>query len=423
MKNKTYQWLLATLLVALNGYAVQTTQAQDSAEKDKITYDFYGYISHEVIFDTHQSVFTRDGELYLFPAGPVYHPESGNLINENSQLEMLSLQSRLGVKIAGPDVLNAKLTGMVETDFFATSEAHKHHLRIRHAFMKLQWDKLSLTLGQYWHPMFTPELFPHVISFGAAVPFNPLNRSPQVRFDYLPTESVKVVLAALAHGYHSCVGPEAAQRNSGLPDLQFQLHLGNRPNLTTGFTAGYMWLQHLEETSGGVHYYSSELLGAFNLQWFGRVKLSNLTLQAKLSYGENTTHYVMIGGYGRVLNDAANSTGYSYANLRTYAGWLEAMYKLNDNWDAGIFAGQMGSLGSTERIDVSGPIWYTRAANMANGLRISPRISYTQKKLRFALEYLYSTADYGSSFTEYAVPVDVQGTYNHRLLFSSVFTF
>ena len=416
-------WLLVLVLVANGIGFVKSAVAQETDDKDKITYDFYGYVSHEVIFDTHRSVFTRDGELYLYPAAPAYHPETGNLINANSQLEMLSLQSRLGVRIAGPDVLNAKLTGMVETDFFATAEAYKHHLRVRHALMKLQWEKVSLTLGQYWHPMFTPELFPKVVSFGAAAPFNPLNRSPQVRIDYLPVQSVKVVVAALAHGYHSCIGPEAAQRNSGLPDMQLQLHFGNRPNFTTGVTLGYMWLQPLEEAAGGIRYYSPELLGAYNLQWFGRVKLSNLTLQAKMSYGENMTHFVMIGGYGRLLDDAGNTTNYGYANLRTYAGWLEAIYSFNEHWDAGLFAGSMGSLGAKERVDVNGPIWYARAANLARGLRISPRISYTHKKFSFAVEYLYNTADYGASFTEFAVPLDIERTLNNRVLVASKFTF
>lgn len=401
----------------------QGLYAQDQVEEDKVSYTFYGYITHEVVFDTHQSFFTRDGDLYLYPSPPSYHPETGDLINANSQLEMLSLQSRLGVKLAGPDVFNAKLTGLVETDFFATAEAYKHQLRLRHAMMKLQWDKMSLTLGQYWHPMFTPELFPQVISFGAAVPFNPLNRSPQVRLDYLPTPSLKIVAAALAHGYNSSVGPEAAQRNAGLPDLQFQMHIGNKPNFTTGFTVGYMWLKPLHETYGAVEHYSEDLLGALNLQWFGRVKISNLTLKAKMSYGENMTQFVMIGGYGRLLDDIAMETDYRYTNLRTYAGWFETIYDINKNWHIGVFAGLMGSLGANEEIETSGPMWNTRAANMDEGVRISPRVLYKYKKFSLGLEYMYSTASYGQSFNEFGAPQDIEKTLNHRFLVASKFTF
>lgn len=397
--------------------------AQQSEEQPKVSYNFYGYVAHEVFFDTHRSVFSRDGELYLFPASPTYHPVTGNMINENSQLEMLSLQSRLGVRLAGPDVLNARLTGVVEVDFFGTSEALKRQLRVRHAIMKLQWEKASVTLGHYWHPMFTPELFPKVASFGAAVPFNPLSRAPQVRFDFTPVPWVKLVAAALAHGYHACVGPEEAQRNAGLPDFQFQLHLGNTPNFLTGFTAGYMWLQPLEANVQGNQFYSTKLIGAYNLQWFGLVKFSNLTLQAKLSYGENMSQFVMIGGYGRLLNDANSNIDYGYTNLRTYAGWVESFYNISEKWNIGFFAGITGSLGATERIDVGGPIWYQRAADLAQALRFSPRVEYTNKNLSFALEYMYSTADYGSSFNQYGAPINMVGTHNNRILFLSKYTF
>ena len=421
-----YSEKFAALCMGINMlFALMPTMlsAQEDEGQDKVSYKFYGHITHEAIFDTHRSVFTRDGSLYLYPASPAYHPQTGSMINKNSQFEMLSLFSRVGVRVAGPDVFNAKLTGLLEGDFYGTSEMYKRHLRVRHAMMKLQWDKASITLGQYWHPMFTPEVFPKVSSAGAAAPFNPLNRSPQVRFDFTPTPLVKIVAAALAHGYHSSSGPERAQKNAGLPDLQFQLHLGKSSSFLTGITAGYMWLQPLETSVGGVQYYSEKLIGAYNLQWFGLVKLSDLTLQAKFSYGENMSQFVMLGGYGRLLNDASSNTDYDYANLRTYAGWIESFYDISEKWNVGLFAGVTGSLGATQQIDVAGPIWYQRAANLAQALRVSPRIVYTNKHLSFALEYMYSSADYGSSFDVYGAPLNLVGTHNNRMLFRTKYTF
>jgi hypothetical protein len=369
--------------------------------------------------------------LYLYPAKPTYHPVSNDLINYNPQLEMLSLQSRVGVRIAGPNVLGAKVSGLVEGDFFATAEAYTHHLRVRHALMKMQWEKASLTMGQYWHPMFTPELFPLVVGFGAAAPFNPLNRAPQIRLDYTPMPSLKLMLAALANGYHAAVGPAEAQRNSGLPDLQFQLFLGNKPTFTTGITAGYMWLQPLEATAGtpAVKYYSEKLIGAYNFQWFAKTKISNLTLQTKVSYGQNFTQFVMIGGFGRLLEDAGKTTDFGYTNIKSYAAWFEAMYKINDKFDAGLFVGSLGALGADEKIETTGPFWNTRNADIANAIRLSPRITYTNKKMMFALEYMYSTADYGTpgndglSYNEYGVPQNLKRTLNHRILFATKYSF
>ena len=418
--NNVKAFLVVTIASAL---FVTKVNAQSNDDEPKKSLSFYGYVSYEAIFDSHESVFTRDGDLYLYPAAPIYHVQSGELLNDNPQLEMLSLQSRLGVRIAGPDVLGAKLTGMVETDFFATKEEYKHHLRIRHALMKLQWEKASLTMGQYWHPMFTPEVFPHVISFGAAAPFNPLNRSPQIRLDYTPSKSLKLVLAALAHGYHSSVGPEAAQRNSALPDLQLQLHVGNSPTFNTGVTVGYMWLQPLLQVYNDDVYRSREFIGAYNLQWFGRLKLNKLAVQAKVSYGENMSQFVMLGGYGRLLDDAAEMYDYGYANILSTASWVEVMYSFNDNWDFGFFGGMASALGSKDKVDTQGPIWYNRGANITNAYRWSPRLVYSQKSVSFALEYLYNSANYGATLDEYAKPDDFTTTINHRVLVSAKYSF
>jgi hypothetical protein len=407
----------------LSAFSCFTAFGQEIKDEDKTKVTFFGYVSYEAIFDSHKSVFTRDGELYLYPAPPAYHPQTNELINKNSQLEMLSLQSRVGARISGPDALGAKVSGLVEGDFFATQEEYKHHLRVRHALMKLQWDKVSLTMGQYWHPMFTPELFPLVVSFGAAAPFNPLNRAPQIRLDYTPNIDLKFVLAMLAHGYHFSVGPEDAQRNSGLPDIQFQTHFGNKPNFTTGFTIGYMWLQPLSARLNNDVYYSEELVGAFNAQWFGRVKNSRLTIQAKAMYGENMTQFVMIGGYGRLLSDAGSNYDYNYTNINSFAGWLEVIYSIHEGWELGLFAGAIGALGSNEKVDTNGPIWYNRNANLSKGYRFSPRVIYTQKKVTLAIEYLYNIADFGSKLNDYGKPIELTRMKNHRALFMAKYSF
>ncbi|MFP4555979.1 MAG: hypothetical protein ACLFNU_03815 [Bacteroidales bacterium] len=413
---------VATVLLTSKNSIAQ--EVSEEVQEPKI--NFYGYVSYEAIFDSHESVFTRDGELYLFPKAPQYHPQTGDLINSNPQLEMLSLQSRVGASISGSEVMGAKLSGLIEADFFATAEDYKHHLRIRHALMKLQWDKFQLTMGQYWHPMFTPEVFPRVISFGAGAPFNPLNRSPQIRFDYEPFPSIKIAGAALAHGYHASVGPEDAQRNSGLPDLQFQLHVGNSQRFNTGITAGYMWLKPMGATVNNNVYFSDNIVGAYNLQWFGRVKANRFTLQAKASFGENMTHQIMIGGYGRQLADSAKLYDYDYANIKSFAAWAEAMYDFSENWGFGFFVGTMSALGSDTEIETpaqNAPIWYTRAANISNGYRLSPRIVYSHKNFMLALEYLYNTADYGTTYDEFAKPQDFTQSINHRFLFAARYSF
>ncbi|PLX18467.1 MAG: hypothetical protein C0599_12285 [Salinivirgaceae bacterium] len=394
-------------------------------KQEKPTAKFYGYINWETIFDSHESITTRDGELYLYPSAP--NEVNGEDLNKNAQLEMLSLQTRVGAKINGGNVLGAKLSVVIEGDFFATGEAYKRHIRMRHAFMKLKWEKSSLLMGQFWHPMFGPDVFPGIIQFGAGVIYNPLNRAPQVRFDYNVMEDLRLTFAALEHGYHASVGPEDAQRNAAIPDLQFQATYGSKDNFLTGITAGYLVLEPREFLpSPGT--YNEETVNSYNLQWFGRVKLSDLTLMAKASYGTNMSQYVMLGGYGVLLDDAGNADGFGYTPYKIASYWFDGNYKLNENLNAGIFVGYTQNMGTVDEVDINNVT--ARGANIMNIYRVAPRISYSTGPLRFALEYAYNSAAYGvnnpadpDSIDEYGVYKKTENSTNNRIIFAVKFTF
>jgi hypothetical protein len=88
------------------------------------------------------------------------YPEDENLdvnsndINDKSSFNMLSIQSRINGKITGPEVIGAKPSAVLEGEFFGTSDADINGFRLRHSFVKLDWENTSLLVGQTWHPMF-----------------------------------------------------------------------------------------------------------------------------------------------------------------------------------------------------------------------------------------------------------------------------
>lgn len=390
-----------------------------TAEPEKPTAKFYGYINWESIFDSHESVTTRDGELYLYPSAPNKDPQ-GNDLNKNAQLEMLSLQSRIGAKIDGGTVLGAKLTGIIEGDFFATGEAYKRHFRMRHAYIKLAWDRSALIMGQYWHPMFGPDVFPKLIQFGAGVIYNPLNRAPQIRYDYYLMEDLRITGAALAHGYHASVGPEDAQRNAAVPDMQLQIVYGNKSSLLTGITAGYLMLEPREGTlNGGIN---EENVNSYNLQWFGMAKAGPLTINAKACYGTNMSQFVMLGGYGRMLSDTAATDNFGYTPYKIYSVFGDFGYKLNENLHLGLFFGYTGNMGTVDKVDPDNIT--ARGANIMSVYRLSPRIIYQTGPLRFGLEYAYNVAAYGTETPdEYGVFDKTEESINHRIILAAKFTF
>ena len=145
-------------------------------EKNYFGISFGGFVKTDLIFDSRQTVSVREGHFLLYP-----QPESmdlaGDDLNSVSNLNMLSIQTRLSGNITAPDAFGAKISGKIEGAFFGHSNGDINGFRLRHAFVKLDWENTSLLSGQYWHPMFVTEVFPGVVSFNTGVPFQPFSRN------------------------------------------------------------------------------------------------------------------------------------------------------------------------------------------------------------------------------------------------------
>ncbi len=432
-------------LLILGAISFQSKGQSQNATSDPlaITIKYYGFVSYEAYVDTYNSVITRDGELYLYPNKPSYDSERNDM-NKNLQTNMLALQSRIGSKISGPEALGTKTNGVIEADFYGTAEEYKNMLRIRHAYMTLKWEKTSILMGMYWHPLFTPECYPLVIGFGAAVPYNPLNRSPQIRVDHFITSNLKLVAAALEHsqGYHHSVGPEFSQRNASIPDIQVQLHY-KTDNILVGIGGGYHQLEPRPavftlEGNTRKKIVNEEKLHAFNAIVFSNIILGNLNIKAKSLVGQNLTYNVMLGGYGRIWEDMqadsikgdtifVGNPNFRFTGLWTHANWVEVGYKVTEHLAVGFLAGISGNLGATQRITKpsKGQYFYDRNADIAYMFRLAPRVSYIVNNLQFALEYFYDQANYAKEFDAYYRPKikDLETGVNHRILFSAKYFF
>jgi hypothetical protein len=143
---------------------------------------FSGFVKTDVFYDTRQTVSIREGHFLLFPAAKDLDADN-NDINGKSGFNILSIQTRLLGKITGPDAFGAKTSGLIEADFFGnenSSFSDVNGFRLRHAFVKLNWQKTELLIGQFWHPMFVTDCYPGVISFNTGAPFQPFSRNPQI---------------------------------------------------------------------------------------------------------------------------------------------------------------------------------------------------------------------------------------------------
>ncbi len=384
----------------------------------------YGYLNYEIIYDSYRSEDTRDGELYFFPRKPVFD-SNGKDINKNSKLNMLTVQSRFGFNISGHEILGAKTSGKLEADFFGTRQDLVRMLRLRLAFINLTWEDTELMLGHNFHPTFVLDCFPNTLTFAAAVPFNPLNRSPQIRLTKNLTNIVSASLSFLMHGYHSSAGPSDQQRNSGLPDSQFQLRI-NPKNFLVGITAGYKFLSPRETTTTGN--ITKKRVGSYNLQGFTKINTNPFTVKAQVIYGENLSNFIMIGGYGARGTDNENSpfdwnSDYDFTNIKTLSLWTDLQTNTLP-WQFGLFAGYTENLGSSDPFLTIPGSSLLRFTDLHSLFRISPRVVYIVKNLSFGFEYSWYNAIYADSFNEFYKPVTfLDPAINHHLLLSSKYTF
>ena len=157
--------------------AVITLAAQDEGN---FGIKFSGFVKNDFFFDTRQTVAAREGHFLLWPAA-VTLDETGVDINAQSNFNILAVQSRLKGAITGPDAFGAKTSGVIEADFFAQANDNINLLRLRHAFVKLNWEHMELLAGQYWNPLFVTDCFPGTVSFNTGTPPQSFSRNPQVR--------------------------------------------------------------------------------------------------------------------------------------------------------------------------------------------------------------------------------------------------
>ncbi len=383
--------------------------SEDGKEK-QFSFSFYGFVNYEMSFDTRQVIAAREGNVVLFPA-PVKADPAGNDINAQTSIAYYVLTSRFGSRITGPEIMGAKSSAVFEGDFLGTQADKFHHLRLRHAFIQLNWENSAIIAGQYWHPLFIPTCFPDLVNFGGSVPYHVLSRAPQLRFSH---QISNLILSAmvLTQGDFPSTGPQGPSsiylRNSSTPEAYLQ-SVFSTPLLDVGASLGYMTLKPRLETPAG--FKTTETIGgmASNL-WF-KFNLPALTIKVQGIYGENMTHLIMLGGYGETdfLDIEKEIRGYSA--VRTGSVWTD-FETTGKRYRVGFFAGYSENLGSKE--EITGSSW-VRGGNIAYIYRLSPRARLIFDNFSINAEIFYDVAAYGNPDLKFKVH-DAEEVNNIRFL-------
>ncbi|OQY26321.1 MAG: hypothetical protein B6244_13935 [Candidatus Cloacimonetes bacterium 4572_55] len=383
------------------------------ADGEEFGIKFKGFVKTDFMLDTRANISAREGHFLLYPAEEVLDM-NGDDINATPNLNMLSIQTRLTGVISAPDAFGAKVSGLVEGAFFGHSNGDINGFRLRHAFVKLAWDRCSLIVGQYWHPMFITEVFPGVVSFSTGVPMQPFSRNPQIRYIH-KMNNIFITLTAASQRDFTDTGPSGGSsiylRNAVLPILNMNVKMKS-DNLVIGAGANYKSLMPRTSTLRGLS--TDEKISSTAMIGFAKITSGNMTIKAEGVYGENMYDLFMLGGY------AVKSDDGEYIGIKTMSSWGEFVLKMSESpMTLGLFGGYTKNLGADDDILPDG---YVRGKNIDAIMRVSPRIIYQIGKTRFAAEVEYTSAAYGSTQTDGTVE-DTESVSNIRFLLAAYLFF
>lgn len=400
--------LLFTLLAGGALYAQETKPKETSLE-------FYGFVRWDAFVDTYKGLNAANEQFYILPlyAGT---DANGDHINQTPTYNFSSMATRFGMRINGPEIFNAKTSGNIETDFAGDLGNNPAMFRVRQANVVFSWKKSSLLVGQTWHPFWSGKVFPTVGGLNTGCPFQPFNRSPQVRFDYKPGSKF-VLSAALVSEfqYKSCgftkidsISPtgmtidkaDAFTRNAGFPEMVANVEL-NTGGFTMGAGASLKYIKPTLYTIGSDYkkYVSNDLLQSVSFVGYAQYVKKLFTIRAKAVLGQNMAYLTIPGGYG--VKSVDRSTGaMEYTPYNTLTSFINAVY--GKKYQIGFFAGYLKNQGTTDALfnfgTSSAPVAVVPGLlpNVSSVYRLSPLFVINVSKVRLAFEYELTSAKYGT---------------------------
>ncbi len=394
--------LVILLLISVSIFAQTPTPAPPTP----VTITWGGYVKTDYMLDSRATANLRENDLLFLPA--VVDPDaSGKDKNDVPQYNSLSIQSRVRMTASGPEFFKMKATGVIEAEFFGNSAADENGLRLRHAYVQLTGAKTQITMGQYYHPFFTPECFPEVYGYSTGSPFATFTRNPQFRISSLG--KTKIFAALLTERDFESPGPTAqAQLNADVGylknalvpmiDIGIQHQSGN---LTVGAT---MDLKTLRPRTAVVfakptlNVTTNETVTGVSFNAYAKIKSGNTTFKISGIYGSNIANMLMTGGYAESAIDSTTGK-YTYTPMNALNVWVELMGK-NGAFEWGLFGGYLKNLGLSDPLATNagaGVYQFSLTTNVMNVTRASGRIGWRSGRLLIGTELEYTTAQRGAA--------------------------
>jgi len=382
------------------------------SQKKNFDYNFYGFVRGDVYYNTRSNIEAVDGLFYIFPKNNM-NDADGKDLNETPSSSFYTFTTRLGMNIKGPDIGSAKASANIESDFGGTTDI-SFMLRIRQAYVKLDWEKgSSLILGQTWHPLFG-DVMPNVLNLATGAPFQPFNRSPQINYQYR-SGGLKLTASAIYQLIYTSVGPdgknEKYQKNGILPELYAGFDY-KKGNFLAGAGVDMISLKpRLQSTAGNNVYKVNERVTAFSYDLHAKYTQEMFQLSGKTLIASNQTHTVMLGGFG--VSEIDSRTGeQKYTPFKHSTSWFNFVY--GKKYQGGIFAGYSKNLGTSKSL-VSVDKIYGSGTDIDQFVNLTCHLKYNLPHWNVGLGYTWATASYGDIRLSDGKVINTHDVTNHRV--------
>lgn len=369
------------------------------AENDtnKVQYQLKGFIKSDIIFDSRQTVSAREGFVVLYPAKSELDA-SGKDKNEGPILNQYAASSRVIFEINQIKSESLKYKAYIETDFTGSSNATYNGLRLRHAYLKLDYYRWQFLAGQYWHPLVAEEVFPDMIGLNLGNPIKSAMRCPQIRVSCNITNTIKATISATSQLDNASIGEAGISslymRNSAVPNVNAQFQY-KKNNVAFGIMADYknLLFSKVDSVFGLIN--SNCPSTAFSI--YGKFENNVFMFKSQLLYGGNLYEHAMLGG---IAGSSDNPN--KFIPINTASVWTNIYYK-SKKWNLGFFAGYIQNMGADSKIN--GKI-YGRGNDVQSVARFAPQFLYkASSKFMIFSETEWTQAKFGV--------VDEYGTVNN----------
>lgn len=380
------------------------TAAGSFAQNKDFKFKFYGQIRTDFYYNSRANEETVDGLFYMYPKDKV-RDEDGNDLNSTPNSNFYTLYSRLGVDVAGPKLGTAKTSAKVEIDFRGTGTSYSV-IRLRHAYLNLDWGKSALLLGQTWHPLFG-NVSPQILNLSVGAPFQPFSRAPQIRYRYTE-KNFQLTGAAVWQSQYLSQGPAGKSqeyiKKSCIPEIYIGADYRNG-GLLAGVGIEMLSLKPRTEATGENNKKFQVDERITTLSYEAHVKYTNKDwfVGAKSVLGSNLTQASGLGGFGvKSVNERTGEQ--KYTPIRFSSSWLNVVY--GQKWKPGVFVGYAKNLGTSDELyapDGKAQLYGT-GTNLDQLVTAGAELTYNVPHWKFGLEYTLSSAWYGSLNTSSGKP-------------------